>query len=339
MHDQLSGSEWTERLTALLRSAWSEPELVVADVERLTGGASRQTWRLTAAMPGEKRDLIVRQDPPGITRTGNMDLEAAAMRAAAAVGVPEPEVYLSSTDPTALGSPFLVMSTVTGETIPRKLLRDPEFVEVRHRLARICGELLARIHSIPRAAVPGLPEPDQLQFCRDSLDAISEPHPILEVGLRWLQKNRPPATGGCTVVHGDFRNGNLMVGPEGVRAVLDWEVVHWGDPAEDLGFLCVKAWRFGALPPVGGFGAYDDLLEGYTSAGGRPISLAEVRWWEILGTLRWSLSCLRMTRRHLTGVVRSIELAAIGRRTCEQEWDLLQAIRDVGAAGARTEQE
>jgi aminoglycoside phosphotransferase (APT) family kinase protein len=334
-------TELAQRLQGLLRIEWSDPQLEVSDLERLTGGASRQTWRFRAESGQIRRELILRQDPAGVVRLGDMALEAAALRAAAAAGVPEPEVYLHSTDPAVLGSPFMVMSLVEGQTIPRKLLRDPEFAQVRPRLAGICGELLARIHSIPRSAVPGLPEPDQLRFCTEALAAIEEPHPILEVALRWLQRTRPAVTGEGAVVHGDFRNGNLMVGPEGVRAVLDWEVVHWGDPAEDLGFLCVKAWRFGAAPPVGGFGGYAELLEGYARAGGRRISLAEVRWWEILGTLRWALSCLRMTRRHLDGVVRSVELAAIGRRTCEQEWDLLEAIREVGlphpsAAGSDT---
>jgi aminoglycoside phosphotransferase (APT) family kinase protein len=127
-------------------------------------------------------------------------------------------------------------------------------------------------------------------------------------------------------VHGDFRNGNLIVGEDGISGVLDWEIVHVGDPAEDLGWLCVKAWRFGAKLPVGGFGPYEQMLEGYAAGGGRPIDLGTVRWWETLGTLRWGLGCIGQARRHLDGSVRSVELAAIGRRSCEQEWDLLKLI-------------
>jgi aminoglycoside phosphotransferase (APT) family kinase protein len=216
----------------------------------------------------------------------------------------------------------MILERIDGETIPRRILRDAAFGEIRPPLAYECGRHLAAIHRMSRDDVAGLEQPDQLQYCAEALESIDEPHPVLEVAVRWLIANRP--SGGTeSLVHGDFRNGNLIVGPEGIRAVLDWEVVHWGDPAEDFGYLCVKAWRFGATPPVGGFGTYQDLLRGYAEAGGRPVDLAQVHWWEVLGTVRWALSCIRMSRRHLDGQVRSVELAAIGRRTCEQEWDLL----------------
>jgi hypothetical protein len=125
------------------------------------------------------------------------------------------------------------------------------------------------------------------------------------------------------LVHGDFRLGNLVVGPEGLRAVLDWELTHAGNPAEDLGWLCVKAWRFGAAAPVAGLGSREDLLSAYRDSGGADIGLDELRWWEILGTLRWAAICMTQAWTHLSGRQRSVELAAIGRRVCEQEWDLL----------------
>ncbi len=250
--------------------------------------------------------------------------EAAALRAAAGVGVPEPELLLCGDDSTSLGAPFMIMGRVQGQTIARRILRDPEFEAARGFLAYQCGEILARIHSIDRAEVPGLEEPDPLAACESTLCGLNEPHPVLELGLRWLLANRPPRGRRRTVVHGDFRNGNLIVGRDGIRAVLDWEVVHWGDPAEDLGWMCVKAWRFGACAPVGGFGSYEQLLEGYAAGGGPTVDLDTVKWWETLGTLRWGLGCIAQARRHLDGSVRSVELAAIGRRTCEQEWDLLR---------------
>jgi hypothetical protein len=139
------------------------------------------------------------------------------------------------------------------------------------------------------------------------------------------------------VVHGDFRLGNLIVGPEGLRAVLDWELTHAGNPAEDLGWLCVKAWRFGVEPPVAGMGSREELLAAYRAAGGAGISLAELRWWEILGTLRWGVICLTQAFAHLSGAQRSVELAAIGRRVCEQEWDLLLLLDPDAAAAAAAE--
>ena len=315
------------QLEALLRAERNDAALRVENLRRLTGGASRQTWSFDAVHGDKARlGLILRRDPPGTGNPGGMAREAAALRAAAEAGVPEPALLAHSDDSRLLGAPFMIMEKIDGETIARRILREPEYHQVRGTLAYRCGEILARIHSIGRERIQGLAEPDLLADCAAALGELGEPRPALELGLRWLRINPPPGGRRRTVVHGDFRNGNLIIAPDGIRAVLDWEVVHWGDPAEDLGWLCVKAWRFGAAPPVGGFGSYDQLLAGYAAGGGTALDLAAVKWWETLGTLRWGLGCLGMARRHLSGAVRSVELAAIGRRACEQEWDLLKLI-------------
>ena len=260
--------------------------------------------------------LIVRTDPRGTEKAP----EAALLRAAAAAGVPVPRIVAEDGE-------HLVVERIEGETIPRKILRDEEFAAARPVLARQCGQALARIHSIPVDSVAGLAlEDDPLTIWRGMLDGFGQPHPTFELALRWLEERRPAPTG-TAVVHGDFRNGNLIVGPEGVRAVLDWELAHLGDPMEDLGWLCVKAWRFGVDRPVGGFGDYSDLFGAYERASGRPVDPEVVRWWEVLGTMKWGIMCIAQAFTHLSGTVRSVELAAIGRRVCENEWDLLEMIR------------
>jgi len=247
-----------------------------------------------------------------------MTREADLFRAAAAAGVPVPDLIDAGDDPEILGSAFLVTAHVEGETIPRKILRDPEFAHARPKLARQCGEILARLHTVDPAAVPGLEETDQLAQFRAVLDGVGHAHPAFELAFRWLESHRPSSTGRA-IVHGDFRNGNLIVGPDGVRAVLDWELAHVGDPLEDLGWLCVKAWRFGVDRPVGGFGTYEDLVAGYGV-----VDVDDLRWWEVLGNLKWGIMCIVQTSAHTSGAVRSVELAAIGRRVCEVEWDLLE---------------
>jgi hypothetical protein len=136
------------------------------------------------------------------------------------------------------------------------------------------------------------------------------------------------------IVHGDLRLGNLIVGPDSLHAVIDWELVHAGNPAEDLGWFCVKAWRFGAAAPAAGLGSREELLAAYRAAGGAGITTGELRWWEILGTLRWGVICLEQAQAHLSGAHRSVELAAVGRRVCEQEWDLLLLLAPDAAAQA-----
>lgn len=282
----------------------------------IPGGASQETWSFDAVGPdGSRRPLIARRRvrPPVVPPVD----EAALLRAAAAAGVPVPAVVLDE--------PYLVVERVEGEGNPRRLLRDDRWKAVRPHLGEQCGEALARIHQIPLTAVEGLPEPDPVGAWRDMLDASGHPHPAFELAMRWLEDHRPPSAG-RVVAHGDFRNGNLIVGPDGLAAVIDWELAHIGDPLSDLAWLCQKAWRYGSGEPVGGFGALDDLLAAYEKAGGAEVDRQALRWWEVQATLRWGVICIIQVQTHLSGDFPSMELAAIGRRVCETEWDLLELI-------------
>lgn len=234
----------------------------------------------------------------------------------------------------ALGAPFIVMDRVEGETIPRRILRDETLAEARRNLVAQCGTALARIHAAPldRLDFLGSPQsPQQLVETQQSmLASLGEPHPVFELALRWL-RSRLPLSREPTLVHGDFRVGNMIVGREGLLAVLDWELAHVGDPAEDLGWFCVRAWRFGnADRPAGGLGTREELLEAYVAAGGVPLEPGGLRFWEVYGTLRWGIMCILQASFHLSGATRSVELAAIGRRASEMEWALLDLMEGSG---------
>ncbi len=315
----------TEDLIAGLRAVLSADE--ITELTRLSGGASRDTFRFRA----DGRDLVVqRQRPAPAAAEGepverDMAVEAAVVRAAHRAGVAVAEVVAASTDVSILGAPFLILEALDGETIARKILRDDGFAGARHRLVGQCARSLARLHTIDPGEVIGLVEVDQVSRYREILDQLGQPHPTFELVLRWLDEHRPVSST-AVIVHGDFRLGNLIVGPSGLRAVIDWELAHIGDPAEDLGWLCVKAWRFGAAPPVAGVGGYDELLAAYVAAGGVGVDRDTLRWWEVMGTLKWGIMCIMQTSAHLTGVAKSHELAAIGRRVCENEHDLFLAL-------------
>ncbi len=307
-HDDLAAS-----LSVVLGGA------TITEVGRLSGGASRETWTFKA----DDRPLILQRQRAGDIR--DMGTEFAVLRAAHAGGVAVPEVIAASTDVCELGAAYMVLSHVDGETIARKILRDETYAFARTHLTAELAVALARLHSIDPAAVPALQPTDQIEQYRGVLDSVGCPHPTFELAFRWLERNRPQA-GRVSVVHGDFRLGNLMVGPDGLRAVLDWELAHLGDPMEDLGWLCVKAWRFGSPKPAGGVGEYVELFEAYANAAGTEVDADVVRWWEVLGTLKWGIMCIIQTQSHLSGFTRSHELAAIGRRVCENEHDLFLAI-------------
>jgi aminoglycoside phosphotransferase (APT) family kinase protein len=289
----------------------------IEGLTRLSGGASRETWRFEA----DGRQCIVQRQRPGDGR--DMGVEAQAVRAAAGAGAPVADVLAAGTDPS--GSQFVVAAAVPGETIARKILRDDAYAHARAALPSQLGDALARIHQVDPGTVDGLPGSDQLAQYREILDASGQPHPAFELAFRWLYEHRPTSAR-RTLVHGDFRLGNVIVDTDGLAAVLDWELAHAGDPMEDLGWLCVRAWRFGAALPVAGVGRYEELFEAYESASGMAVDPDVVHWWEVFGTLKWGIICIMQADVHLSGTVRSHELAAIGRRVCENEFDLFLAL-------------
>jgi len=246
---------------------------------RLSGGASQETWAFEVEAGGAVRPLILRKRPDGMSadpeRTAGLAAEATLIRLAGAQGAPVPGVPHVCTPEDGLGEAY-VMDRVEGETLGRRIVRDAAFAAVRPGLARRCGEVLAAIHAAPLADLPALPRSGPLEEL-DKYETIyrgsGAERPIFELAFKRLRKAAPPPTEPA-LAHGDFRNGNLMIHPEhGLTAVLDWELAHVGDPAADLGWLCVNSWRFGGDQPVGGFGSYADLLAGYKAAGGCPIPL------------------------------------------------------------------
>ena len=303
----------------------------VQAVQRLSGGASQETWAFEAVAPdGTVQPLILRRAPPGAhTRaSGNVGLaaEAQLIRRAALAGVPVPAVVAELQPQHALGEGF-IMGRLAGETLGRR-------IAAAHRpvLAAQCGAALARLHTV---VVDDLPTLRHTQP-RAEVVHLAQWHarhgtvrPVFQLALRWLAAHAP-ADAASALVHGDFRNGNLMVdlAAEGgaLVGVLDWELAHRGDPMADLGWLGTTSWRYGqSARPVGGFGHWAELFAGYRSAGG-VVDAARVRWWQVLGSLRWGVICESMGHAWASGAEPVMEKAAIGRRASETEIDLLELL-------------
>jgi aminoglycoside phosphotransferase (APT) family kinase protein len=98
----------------------------------------------------------------------------------------------------------------------------------------------------------------------------------------------------------------------------------------DLGWLCVRTWRFGGALPVGGFGRREDLFEAYEQAGGGRVDPAHVRFWEAFGCVKWALMCMQKGLGHQHGMRGSVEAVAIGRRIEEPLLDFLDLITGKG---------
>ncbi len=306
------------------------PELGPVEIEqlrRLTGGANRETWSFNAVTDaGQKHELILQRDRAGVERlAGGCFREAEVVRRAAQHGVPVAQVMLTGDTPNPLGRSFSIARRISGETIGRRILRDEQWEQARASFVTDCAEALARIHNITPEDLDGIDlihVPDSLSALLDTYLAFDDPHPAFDLALRWLELNRPPPLGTC-LVHGDFRLGNLMIDSNGLAAALDWEITHTGDPGEDLGWLCVRAWRFGGPEPVGGIGGYDEFLTAYQQAGGVAVDRDTLLWWEIYGTVRWGVICMQLSGDFRAGRTNSVEMATIGRRIVENEYDVM----------------
>ncbi len=309
----------------------------VEGLRRLTGGASRETWSFERVIGEARRPLILRRVQGGASPDAQLPglgpgVEGRLVRELAEAGLPVAGVVHVLAPGDGLGRGY-VMERLEGETLAPRILRRDQYADARSRLARQCGAALAAIHATRTHTAAGLPEmqaTDVLAAYRQRYDAYGQARPVFELSFRWLADNLPePAD--PVLVHGDFRNGNLVVNERGLAGVLDWELAHRGDPMEDLGWITVNSWRFGmSHRPVGGFGQRRELLQGYREASGEAGGAEDeqrMRYWQLMGSLKWGVMCMTMADIYRRGVDRSVERAAIGRRVSEAEIDMLNILR------------
>jgi len=310
---------------------------VLTEIERLSGGASQETYRLTLTTDAGELILAMRRAPGGglaEERPENypgLDVEARLMQAAAAVGVPEPEVVYVLQPADGIGEGF-IMQWLEGEALGARISRAPAYAQLRDHLAYDCGRILAQIHAIDLDAT-GLRDNLQVtsptEFVEQTWEryrAFPSPQPMIDYTARWLLEHLPdkPAS---VLVHNDFRNGNVMVNEQAVVAVLDWEIAHIGDPMRDLGWICTNSWRFGVAElPVGGFGQREDLFRGYEEQSGAAVDAQQVKFWEVFGSFWWAVGCLGMAEHYRNGPDQTVERPGIGRRSSECQVDCANLI-------------
>ena len=302
-----------------------------AGLTRLSAGASQEIWRFEVLHDGTSTPYILRRAPGGDRVSESAvgpEVEAKLILAAAAKGVPVPGVPWVLTAEDGLGRGF-VMTFVEGETLGGRIVKSPDLADARKILARQCGEIIAKIHTIDPTEFPNLRRATAAELVaqyKEGYLASDWARPVFDLAFRWLEDHCPPAPAHPKLVHGDFRNGNLMIGPDGVRAVLDWEIAMVSDPMADLGWLCTNCWRFGMLDkPVGGFGEREDLWAGYEAQSGLKVNRGHAKFWEVFGSIRWGVMCCGM-KESFRSVDPSVERAVIARRSSENEIDLLRLL-------------
>ena len=295
----------------------------------LTGGASADINRVILANDDElivRRTLSQEKSVMAIPKI----LEAKIQKVVKKNGAPVPEILFEFSEGKEIGEGY-VMEAIQGETIPRKILRDEKFSTAREKLPFEIGKSLANIHQTKLADLTDL---DKVNFS-DSLEKLfqvylsfNQPQPVFDLAFKWLEAQELTDYGDV-LVHGDFRFGNFIISEENLESIIDWELAHIGNPMEDLGWLCVRSWRFGNVDKrVGGLGDIKDLIAGYESISDIKIDESQLDIWQLYGSLRWGVICMMQTFAHLSGMVNSVEKAAIGRRVSETEFDLMNMIKN-----------
>ncbi len=322
-----------QNLEQLLTPQFGENQ--ISSLKMLAGGASKEAWAFDLETPTQKLELILRRAGGGVMNADQISLkeEFQVLEAArdAGVTVAKPIAYFAD----VLGKEAFISAHLHGEAVGRRVVTRPEFAQARDSLPVGLAQELAKIHSINLERLDFLPGTRDLNAAkyliarlRSELDTTLEPHPVIEFALLWLERNVPEQTQ-VVVLHGDFRIGNLMISETELIGVLDWEFAHVGDPAEDLAWLLVRAWRFGNdTMRLGGIGEVKPFFEHYNALTNRNITLEQLFYWEVMGNVKWAVGSLTQARRHLEGHERSVELAVLGRLCAEMELELLHLLRD-----------
>ncbi len=336
-------SELKKGLEIHLTKLWNS-DVSIDSIKHLSGGACQDNYAISLTDKKINKDIVLRTDKgasllSSLSKADEFKVAELIFKA----GVKTPEPILLEEDSKIIGTPFFLMEKIYGKATGRYITKDRELDSYRKSdMVRDLAENLAKIHTIAPNAVSDeklvqklkyIPGSEYTKYCidelRSNLDKLPEAHPAIELCLNWLEDNKP-SVDEIVLVHGDFRTGNFMMNANGLQGILDFEFAHFGDRHEDISWLCMRDWRFGRLnKEVGGFGERKDFYECYEKFSGKAVDPFKVSFFEIIGNLRWAIGSCEQAERHLSGKDKGIELAAIGRRTAEMEWEAMRIIEEV----------
>ncbi len=292
-----------DRLTAYFaRRLAPRTGVRVVAVTRMSEGFSQETFRVDVAWDAAGGDgaaayVVRRQPASGLLEPYDTEPEFRVLAALPGTGVRAPRVLWYERDPAILERPFYVMELVRG-TVPLPVVVDgkPPFDDDERRtLGEDFVANLVALHAVDwRAAgldVLGVPGGGTGAAARELARwegyiarAGGPPRPLLTDALLWL-RSALPSSDTVTLVHGDYRTGNFLVDGGHIAAMLDWEMVHLGDPHEDLGWACMTLWR-GESPYMCHLLPREVLYARYEALSGRRVDVERVRFYEVLATVK-----------------------------------------------------
>jgi aminoglycoside phosphotransferase (APT) family kinase protein len=323
-------------------AAWLGVGVEIREVERLSGGAIQENWGLRIARAdGSEERLVLRRDAAAtIASSRSRAEEFRVLEVAEAAGIRVAAPVALCVDEGVLGGPFFLMRRVEGVADPRRLVREDGLIPDRASFGAALGAELAHIHAIrpPRRELGFLgdaaadPAMARIRAHRGSLDRLAAPQPAIEYVLRRLEQSRkrPEA---ITLVHGDYRMGNIMVAEGRIAAVLDWEFADWGDPDEDLGWFTARCWRFGRKDrEAGGVADRADFYRGYEGVSGKRVAAERAPYWEAMAAIRWAIIALQQGERHRAEETPGLEAALSGRMAPQLVREAMEMLRELGRA-------
>jgi aminoglycoside phosphotransferase (APT) family kinase protein len=291
----LTGS-LAERLGVYLARTWGEP-VTVEKLARISGGASRETYRFDAVLASGRRLLILRRDPPGSLIETDRRSEYLALKSFHGRGVAAPEPLILELEGAELERPFFIMARVEGGATGSPFqpnAYEPNAAKLGEDFFSTLGRIAAADPaSLPIAEACEAPALDgcwkrELDYWSGVIEADElHPQPIVRAAIRRLYRHPPPPAQKISVVHGDYRSGNFLHDGQGhVLAILDWEMAHLGDPLEDLGWAMDPLWRHNETHRVAGMLPRAEAIAVWERASGLKVDPAAFVWWELFASVK-----------------------------------------------------
>lgn len=279
----------------------------VTALGRSTEGFSQETFTFDvecerAGRPERTAWVAKREPVAGLLEPYDLEPEFRVLHALSDDPLPSPPTPWFTRDPAVLERPFYVMARLPGDVpvpAPGPEGTGPFAEPDRAALAADVVAALARLHAIDWRAhglgFLGDPGPGTTAArtelarweARIAASGLAVDPPLAEA-LAWLRANLPSCDE-VTLVHGDYRLGNFLVlrdaGPARLSGVLDWEMVHLGDPLEDLAWCASPMWRAGT-PLAAGLVAPEELAARYAAASGRSAAPERLAFYDVLAIVK-----------------------------------------------------
>jgi aminoglycoside phosphotransferase (APT) family kinase protein len=285
-------------------------DIKISHLLRIPGGASRETWMFKAvwhdAAGRQSGEMILRKDPPASLLETDREAEYAFYSTFAGSEVPVPHMRWLENDISHVGGAFFIMDRIPDIEAAPRLLLEPRYDAVRSKVADEMYRILGAIHRFDwrgapaenwaKAVTPETCWSTELDHWEGVINANElSPQPIARAGIRWLRANPPPPAQRVSVVHGDYRIGNVLYAIDGsIRGVVDWEMAHFGDPLEDFAWSIMEDWQWARDGRPGGVITLEEATHVYEAASGLKVDPAALHWWSVF-------SCVKAQGIWLTG--------------------------------------